>query len=163
MNKTLKVTGFVILALSLKYGLAHGACSGNGNGGTCNTDPSVGPQGPAGQNGSNGTNGSNGVNGNNGVNGKDGSDAQIDKAAKLVLDTAVRLYDGKYIQLQAFNSYALARHDAHDIGEEFQNSHNDAFGARIVFKLGSSYEERLLAAQKRQIEALEALVSRMAN
>lgn len=75
---------------------------------------------------------------------------RIDKLSetKMLVDTAVRVYDGKRVSVEAFNSFDAAH------SQEF------AFGTRIVLKLGSSYEERLLKVQAKQIEALQALVNK---
>ncbi len=62
---------------------------------------------------------------------------------------AVRLYDAKRFELQAFNSYD-ARH-----------GHNFAAGVRLLFKVGPSYEEKLIAKQQRNVEALAQYVSRL--
>lgn len=105
----------------------------------------VGPQGPAGKNGTNGTNGVNGVNGKAGINGVNGQNAQDESSVSMAVDTAVRLYDSKYIQLQAFNMYA---------GRD-----GDTFGARLVVKLGSSYEERQLKALRLQLDALRGIIA----
>lgn len=143
----------------------NGNDNGNGNGCSGNTGPQ-GPAGPTGQNGSNGTNGLNGANGSNGTNGvngangtagKDGAngkDAQVNRhfaESNLVLDTAVRLYDGKRIQLQAFNVYALGRHQGDDI---FGDGHNMQYGMRVVVKLGKSYEERRIEELERKLGLL---------
>ncbi len=148
-----------MLLLGLTMPLMANCGNDNGNGNGCS-----GNQGEPGLNGANGTNGidgANGANGANGVNGKDGkngSDAQVDNSAKFVLDTALRLYDGKRVQIQAFNTYMLNRKEDKDI---IGDGRNLTFGMRIVFKLGSSYEERLLEKQAGDIKALEAALSRV--
>lgn len=137
-------------------GMAYANCGNdNGNGNGCSGD--VGPQGPAGLKGTNGTNGVNGINGKNGVDGKNGTNAQIDDSAKLALDTAVRLYDGKRIQFQLFNIYQPSRKDKQDV---LGDGKNFMFGARIIVKLGSSYEERQNEELKHQLEALERMIAK---
>ena len=145
-----------LIIIPLLTGMGYANCGNdNGNGNGCSGD--TGPQGPAGPQGNSGVNGTNGTNGNNGTpgtagtNGVNGKDGATDHAALLVLDTAVRLYDGKYVQWQLFNVYSLNRHNAHDIGEEIQNSRNFMFGTRIVLKLGSSYEEREIAKLRKEL------------
>src|SRR6267154_3294514 len=128
----------------------------NGNGNGCSNNGAVGPQGPAGANGSNGTNGTNGNNGingangasgTNGTNGTNGKDATTSfHGTSLVLDAAVRLYDGKRIQLQAFDTYVLGSHSGQDV---IGDGMNTTVGMRVVFKLGSSYEEREIAKLKK--------------
>lgn len=68
---------------------------------------------------------------------------------KTLIEGAVRLYDGKRVELQVFNSYD-ARH-----GQNF------AAGVRILFKAGKSYEEKLFAKQQRDLDALALYVSRL--
>jgi hypothetical protein len=154
MNKL--IIGMVLV---LGVSVAQANCGNdNGNGNGCSDI--VGPQGPAGTNGTNGINGVDGVNGSNGtngINGKDGTNGKDLRApgAALVIDAAVRLYDGKRIQVQAFNTYQLDRRPQHDV---LGGGTNMMFGARVVFKLGSSYEERVLAAQEKRIKQLEALL-----
>lgn len=145
-----------LLIAAVLFGLAtpvFANCgNGNGNGNGCSDNQ--GPQGPAGQDGLNGTNGTDGVNGTNGTNGKDGrngTDAQVDRSAKLALDAAIRLYDGKYVQLQAFNIYTPSRKDKQDVIGDGQNF---MFGARVVFKLGKSYEERRIDELEKKLKLL---------
>lgn len=137
--------------------------NGNGNGCSGQQGPKgdKGDTGPAGLNGSDGKDGQSikgdaGQNGENGAAGKDGrngTDAQVDRSAKLVLDTAVRLYDGKYVQLQAFNVYQLSRKHSQDV---IGDGNNFMFGARVVFKLGRSYEERRLDELEKKLRTLGA-------
>lgn len=65
---------------------------------------------------------------------------------KILIEGAVRLYDGKRIALEAFNSFDAAH------GHEF------AYGSRITLKLGTSYEERQLKVQAKEIERLRQLI-----
>ncbi len=145
MNKKL---GFALLVLGMSVATpaVWGNCGNdNGNGNGCSGQE--GPQGPAGHDGLNGTNGSNGQNGTNGKNGVNGSDS-ANTGVLLVADTAVRLYDGKYTQVQIFNVYAFSRNQGDNV---VGAGHNDMFGMRFVFKLGSSYEEREIARLRKQL------------
>lgn len=74
------------------------------------------------------------------------------------VDTALRIYDGKRVQLQAYNIFSPSMHDKEDLVGDGRNLQ---YGIRFVFKLGSSYEERLLEKQARGIKALEAALSRL--
>ncbi len=77
---------------------------------------------------------------------------------RLGLDTALRIFDGKYVQVQTYNIFSPSLHMSEDA---FGDGRNLQFGMRVVFKLGSSYEERLLEKQARDIKALEAALSRL--
>jgi hypothetical protein len=68
---------------------------------------------------------------------------------KVLIEGAVRLYDSKRFEFQAFNSYD-ARH-----GQNF------SAGVRLLFKVGKSYEERLFEKQNRDLQALEMRLSRL--
>ncbi len=163
--KKLTLVTLAILGLSTLGYANCGNDNGNGNGCSGNTGPQgpQGPQGPVGlngtngsngANGSNGTNGANGSNGTSGVNGKDGrngTDAQVDRSAKLALDAAIRLYDGKYVQVQAFNIYLPSRKNNQDV---IGDGTNFMFGARVVFKLGRSYEERRIDELEKKLKLL---------
>lgn len=137
------------LAISLVAGFASANCGNGPNDVGNGCSGNVGPAGVDGINGTNGTDGINGSNGADGVNAKDGTDGK-DASARVmpVLDLALRVYDGKYIQLQAFNVVHLKdrNHRAGAGSTEFMA------GARIVIKLGSSYEER-------EIEKLKKLLA----
>ena len=80
--------------------------------------------------------------------------------AKFGIDTALRLYDGKRVQLQAYNVWSPSMHSSEDV---IGDGRNLQYGIRFVFKIGSSYEERLLAKQESQIKALEAMLSRISQ
>lgn len=141
---------FILAVITFVAGPIYANCgNGNGNGNGCS-----GEQGPAGPTGPQGLPGNDGQNGDNGIDGKDGSSGQDGKSAGTrvmpVLDTAVRIYDGKYIQLQAFNVLRFADHNKRALG----GSTEFMAGARIVFKLGKSHEERMLEKQQREIELL---------
>lgn len=165
-----------VITMFLLTGPAFANCGNdNGNGNGCNGGQQgpQGPQGPKGDKGDqgnpghDGSNGHDGTNGSSGNAGKDGNtgakgdkgdpgaNAKVDDSAKLVLDTAVRLYDGKRFQLQLFNVYGLDRRQSHDV---VGSGRNVMFGARIVLKLGTSYEERLLAKQQKEIDSLKRLL-----
>ncbi len=155
MNK-LMVALFLSSAL---VGPAFANC-GNGpndGGNGCNNDGPAGPQGQPGVAGQNGADGKDGAVGATGVQGPNHTDPRMTEA-RFGCDTALRLYDGKRVQLQAYNIWSPSLHRSEDaVGD----GRNLQFGVRFVFKLGSSYEERLLEAQNRKIAALEAALSRL--
>lgn len=160
--KPFLISGMVLMLAGVGYA---GPCN-PGNAAFCNIEGPQGPQGPAGLDGAdgadglNGTDGLNGLDGINGADGKDGLDGRNGKDAslrvesKLLLDTAIRLYDGKYLQVQAFNAFSIGRHRGYDL---LRDGKNMFYGARVVFKLGSSYEERELQKLRKEIEALRTL------
>ncbi len=156
---------FVVLAVLGMVSPAFANCGNdNGNGNGCSNDGTPGPQGPTGPqgpvgstgangnnglSGSNGTNGVDGKDGKNGTNGKDGRDTSYSfRGTDLTLDAAVRLLDTQYVQLQAYNVYVFGSHPGDDV---FGNGHNSTIGARILIKLGSSYEEREIARLRKQL------------
>lgn len=160
-----------ILTGSVYANCGNGNENGNGNG--CQGGQgSVGPQGPQGNPGQNGSNGNDGANGSNGADGKDGNtgakgdkgdtgaSAKVDDGAKLVVDAAIRLYDGRWLQLQLFNMYGLDQREHHDV---LGGGRNLVFGARLVFKPWKSHEERLLERQQRDIDALRRIVYERAD
>jgi collagen triple helix repeat protein len=63
---------------------------------------------------------------------------------KYLLEPTVRLYDSKRWQVQAFDSY------------DVRQGMNFAVGARIMFKLGKSYEEKLIEKTNPEIARLLA-------
>jgi hypothetical protein len=63
---------------------------------------------------------------------------------KYLLEPTVRLYDDKHIQVQAFDSYDV-RHGS-----------NFAAGLRLMYKIGPSYEEKLLKKTNPEIARLLA-------
>jgi hypothetical protein len=69
-------------------------------------------------------------------------DNRVDKLErmKLMADVGVRLLDTKKYTVGLFDEY------------DGTNQRNFAYGARIVYKLGKSYEEKTLEAQKKQID-----------
>lgn len=154
-----------VLTMFLLTGPAFANCgndNGNGNGCSGNTGPQgpQGPQGDPGHDGANGSDGAAGKDGNNGAKGDKGdagASAKIDDSAKLVVDTAVRLYDGKYLQFQLFNVYGLDRRESHDV---LGGGRNVMFGARFVVKIGKSYEQRLLEKQQKEIDLLKRSLAR---
>jgi Collagen triple helix repeat (20 copies) len=64
---------------------------------------------------------------------------------KYLLEPTVRLYDSKRWQVQAFDSY------------DVRQGMNFAVGARVMFKLGKSYEEKLIAKTNPEIAKLLAV------
>jgi hypothetical protein len=158
MKKSIAMLFAALLASSLSFAdSSHD--NGNGNddcvlGGNCSSGSTVGPQGPTGQNGINGQTGVNGKDGVDGKDGKDGKDATTSyHGADLNADIAVRLFDTRYVQGQVFTVYTFGQRQGQDV---FGNGQNSSYGARIVIKLGSSYEERRLDAQQKEIDSLKA-------
>lgn len=80
-------------------------------------------------------------------------DNRVDKLeqVKAMVDMNVRILDAK--------KYSVGFFDTWDVS----NSRNFAFGARLTYKLGSSYEERQLEKQQKQIEALQRVLTKIAN
>lgn len=68
---------------------------------------------------------------------------------KYVGGVAVRLYDTKRFEVQAFDDYNM------------RSKRNDVVGMRMVFKLGKSYEEKLLAQQAAQLAEMSAMLHQM--
>lgn len=68
---------------------------------------------------------------------------------KVIADLNIRILDTKKYSVGLFDMYDGA------------HQRNFAFGARLTYKLGKSYEERLLEKQLQQIEMLEAAVGRL--
>lgn len=137
--------------------------------GTNGSDGLQGIKGEAGPNGSDGAKGDKGDLGATGVKGDQGFKGEVgiqgiqgtagkdvDPATvndmnkrihemnenKVVIEGAVRLYDSKLVQLQLFNSYDV-RH-----GRNFMS------GTRLIFKVGKSYEEKLIAKQNARMTCL---------
>lgn len=96
-----------------------------------------GPRGPQGPAGPRGPQGEAGINGLNGTNGQDAS-----TETKVLLSSDVRIWDLKHASLYFFDNY------------NWFERHNDSFGVRVSFKLGTSYEER-------EIEKLRKLCNLM--
>jgi hypothetical protein len=65
----------------------------------------------------------------------------IDKL-KIQMGTTVRLYDAKYGSLNFFGLY------------DVQGTGGNAIGLNVGFKLGKSYEQRLIEKQQNQIDLL---------
>lgn len=154
----------------LLLGLATVGYAGEGNepdGGTPGPQGpqgTQGPQGPQGPTGATGPQGSTGAQGQAGTNGKDGKDANSRvnywRGTDLVGDFAIRLYDGKRVQLQAFTAYAFGSEPGQDVIGAGRNLQT---GVRFVFKLGKSYEERMLEKQAADIRALTAALERLSR
>jgi len=87
---------------------------------------------------------------------------QVDRnyQTKLGADFALRLIDTKYWSLQAYDIYQLDMDQGHDV---VGDGHNFMFGTRVVFKLGKSYEEERLDAQKKDLDALRAEVYQLTH
>jgi hypothetical protein len=80
-------------------------------------------------------------------------DNRVDKLeqVKAMVDMNVRILDAK--------KYTVGFFDTWDVS----NGRNFAFGARLTYKLGSSYEERQLEKQQKQIEALQRVLTKIAD
>ena len=80
-------------------------------------------------------------------------DNRVDKLeqVKAMVDMNVRILDAK--------KYSVGFFDTWDVS----NNRNFAFGARLTYKLGKSYEETQLEKQLKQIEALERVLNKIAN
>lgn len=100
-----------------------------------------GVAGAAGQTGSSGQAGTNGVNGTNGKDGRDGKNADL--RTQMEIEGILRLYDGKRFVIEAFDNYSL------------RDNHNNAFGGRLTYKIGKSYETRKTEALQSRLDALE--------
>jgi hypothetical protein len=107
-----------------------------------------GPMGPIGPKGTTGTNGSNGVNGasgTNGTNGKNGAMGAPGTSANMSTDTSLgvglRIMDEKYASVMLYDKYSL------------RDTHNSEIGAMIMFKIGTSYEEREINKLKKLLGA----------
>lgn len=70
---------------------------------------------------------------------------------KVMADMNVRLLDTKKYTVGFFDMY------------DGTNQRNFAFGARLTYKLGKSFEEKELEKQRKLIDGLEALLSREAR
>jgi hypothetical protein len=144
------VTAVLLSALAMPLYANCGNDNGNGNGCSGETGPQ-GPAGPTGPQGTPGTNGNNGTNGANGATGATGAQGPKGEAysprAAMLGGIAIRLFDTKRVSLFAFDDYQFDPLPGHDlIGS---GAHNNSYGARLVFKLGSSYEEREIAKLKK--------------
>ena len=140
----------IALALALLSPTAWANCGNeNGHGNGCSGEEEQGPPGPVGPQGGRGDTGSRGA---DGIAGRDGQAPTGLNDARMVADVAVRLYDGKRLQLQAFNAFALGSRPNQDI---LGNGQNFMYGLRLVIKLGRSYEERRMAEMRARIERLE--------
>lgn len=146
-------TGLILL-LAVPLWANCGNDNGNGNGCSGNGD-TVGPVGPQGPSGNAGPQGNAGQNGKDGKDGLNAVDAR--PGAQLVGELAIRLIDTKRWQVQAFDSYHFDDSPGHDLVLDGSNA---VYGMRLVLKLGSSHEERLIEAQDRKIAALEAALAR---
>ena len=90
-----------------------------------------GIDGLSGVDGRDGVNGLNGQNGFNGLNGKDAEsiDSDIEKTG-IMMGFSLRILDTKRFSVNLFDTYNIRREK------------NDAVGVNVMFKLGTSYEER---------------------
>ena len=130
-----------------------GNCNGQTNQGPKGDTGDTGPQGPQGDKGDDGLAGADGKDGKDGVNGQRGRDGVDSRrlAMPVVGEIAARLYDHRYFQLQGFYGY------------DFRNQVNHVAGARILLKIGTSWEERRLDLLQRRIRQLELLANKYAE
>lgn len=63
---------------------------------------------------------------------------------KFMPEADVRFYDSKHLSMVAYDAY------------DATNGRNFSGGARVTLKLGKSYEEKVLEAQKKQLDAQNA-------
>jgi len=63
---------------------------------------------------------------------------------KTILGGTVRLFDSRKMEVHAFDNYDVRR------------SHNDSFGLVVGFKLGRSYEEKMIEELKETLRAYRA-------
>jgi hypothetical protein len=75
---------------------------------------------------------------------------QIEKV-KVMADMTVRILDEKKYTVGFFDMW------------DGTNNRNFAFGARLTYKLGKSYEERLVEKQQKQIEDLQRILTKIAD
>ena len=80
-------------------------------------------------------------------------DSRVDQLekVKVMADLNVRILDTKKYTVGFFDMY------------DGTNQRNFAFGARLTYKLGKSYEEKQLEKQQKQIEALERVLNKIAE
>ena len=80
-------------------------------------------------------------------------DNRVDKLEQVkgMVDMNVRILDAKKYSVGFFDTWSVS------------DNRNFAFGARLTYKLGTSYEERLLEKQQKQIEALERVLTKIAQ
>lgn len=71
------------------------------------------------------------------------------EGTKYQAEAVVRLYDGKRLTLEEYNNMTL------------NQSFGPTFGARITFKVGKSYDQRVAEKQQKQIDALTAIINRL--
>jgi len=135
---------------------AKGANGTNGSNGAIGQAGVVGAQGSAGVAGKNGAAGVNGTNGKDGKNGQDATPSW--HGTDIVGGVAVRLYDHKYFQVQAFDDYTFGSAKGQDV---LGDGRNTTIGARVLFKLGRSYEEKLIDAQALELRQLRGLVKQL--
>lgn len=128
----------------------------NGRDGAPGQNGEQGPKGDKGNNGNDGQNGEKGEKGDKGdrgnrgitgTNGKDGKNARA--RTQIIGEVGVRVFDTKRFQGQVFNAYDL------------RQGHNAQAGARLLLKLGKSYEEKRIIAQERELAILKASLAAM--
>lgn len=115
----------------------------NGTNGTDGVDGATGPQGVQGAQGVKGDKGDTGKQGLPGLNGLNATAPAIDPR----LDVEVREYDAKHWSVSSYASFGMQNATSRYI-----------VGQKLVLKLGTSYEGRLLEAQAKEIERLKRLL-----
>ena len=126
-----------------------------------------GIQGIAGLNGIDGIDGINGINGLDGLNGKDVDPATVNRLddknreqdkridnldkrvsrleeTKYLFETVLRLTDTAKTRIEIFDSY------------DVRHSQNFAIGVRFTYKMGKSYEEKMIEKTNKRIDKIEA-------
>lgn len=70
---------------------------------------------------------------------------------KVMPQAAIRVYDAKHLSMELFDLY------------DATNGRNFAGGMKVTLKLGKSYEERIIEKQQKQIDALQKVLTKIAN
>ena|ERR1700676_4879687 len=98
----------------------------------------IGPKGAMGANGANGVTGAKGVAGNTGTTGAQGvAGTSANMSTDMSLGIGFRIADEKYASVVVYDKYSL------------RDTHNNEVGTMIMFKIGTSYEEREIAKLKK--------------
>ena len=109
-----------------------GAQGPAGSDGVDGSDGLDGLDGSAGADGQAGVDGAPGANGNDGKSGRNGAAFKEDFKAGVMAGFSIRLLDTRKFTISAFNNY------------DVRNERNDSYGLNVMFKLGQSYEEKLI-------------------
>lgn len=92
--------------------------------------------------------GEDGIDGRDGVNGSNGSDAELE--TRFTAGVEARVFDHKHFSINIFDDYDL------------RDGFNERIGARVVFKIGSSYEGREIEKLQEQINYLKSIAHKPA-